>query len=134
MRISELSDQTNTPVDTIRYYEKIALLPEAKRSGSGYRQYDEESVNLLAFIASAKKLGMSLDDIKALLAIELDKSAASCETVKGFIAKQLRLVEEKMFELQRIEKAMRRLHDTCCGGAESADYCSILQALERGDV
>ncbi len=134
MRISELSKHTGTPVDTIRYYEKIALLPEAVRTTSGYRHYGDDSITVLAFIASAKKLGMKLDDIKALLAIELDKSAASCETVKGFIAKQLTMVEEKMNELQRIEQAMRRLHDTCCGGAESADYCSILQALERGDV
>ncbi len=134
MRIGELASQSGMSVDTIRYYEKIGLLPTANRLASGYRQYDKNSITVLSFVSSAKKLGMSLDDIKALLAIELDKSAASCETVKGFIAEQLLQVEQKMDQLKSIEQAMRRLHDTCCGGDESALCCSILQAMERGDV
>jgi len=134
MNIGEFAEQSGVSTDTLRYYEKIGLLKAEKRSPSGYRVYGDESIQTIRFILSAKSLGFSLEIIQQLLAIQVNKSVASCEDVKTFIATQLEEVDQRLKELRNIRKAMSKLHDSCCGGEEDARYCSILQAMEKGNV
>jgi MerR family Zn(II)-responsive transcriptional regulator of zntA len=133
MQIGEFASQTGIPIDTLRYYEKLKLI-KSERSASGYRLYSEESFNTARFILSAKQLGFSLDLIKQLLSIQVNKQDASCEDVKQFVHVQIQEVDQKLQELANIKRAMERLYNNCCGGKEDASYCSILQALEVGDV
>ena len=134
MKIGEFAQASQVPSDTIRYYEKIGLLKPSQRSASGYRLYDSNDIETLRFIRSAQSLGMSLDTIKQLLAIQLNKQAAHCEDVKLFVAEQLKDLDARIAELVTMRTAMGKLHDACCGGDEAASCCSILQALETGDV
>jgi MerR family Zn(II)-responsive transcriptional regulator of zntA len=134
LKIGEFSKNTGVAIDTLRYYEKIGLLKADHRSGSGYRFYGDQSLARIKFILSAKGLGFSLKDIKELLSIQINKQANSCENVKALTEKQLADIEKRLQELQRIRDAVADLHNSCCGGPEDARYCSILQALEKGNV
>lgn len=134
LTIGEFSEQTNVPVDTLRYYEKIGLLKPEHRSLSGYRLYGEENLASCQFILSAKALGFSLDTIKTLLNIQIRKQDASCEDVKQFVQLQLSALDERLAELKKVRRAMSKLHESCCGGDEDVRFCSILKALEQGNV
>lgn len=69
MQIGLLANRAGVPVDTVRYYERVGLLPRPARQPSGYRRYEEEDVLRLRFIRKGKQLGFSLDEIRDLLAL-----------------------------------------------------------------
>jgi DNA-binding transcriptional MerR regulator len=77
VQIHELAAACNVPAKTIRYYESIGLLPPAQRAGNGYRIYGSADVNRLRFIAGARSLGFSLDDVQEALALR-DRGEAPC--------------------------------------------------------
>ena len=131
VKIGELAKLSGLSRDTIRYYESCDLISPSQRSDAGYRLYDGESLGRLAFISNAKALGFSLKDIGELLSINIDKGQYSCQNVKDLTQAKLQQVEAKMAELQRIQQALQSLHQTCCGGPESAESCSILQQLNQ---
>ena len=74
--------------------------------------------------------GFSLDDIRELLAIRLSNTEKSCSDVKAVTEHQLLAVEQKINELSIFKRALKQLHNNCCGGSESAVHCTILHALE----
>ena len=65
--IGELSRRTQCNIETIRYYERIGLLPKPRRTGGRYRRYEDEDIARLRFIRRARQLGFTLDDIRALM-------------------------------------------------------------------
>lgn len=130
-KIGQLAQLSGLSRDTIRYYESCDLIKPATRNDAGYRLYDQHTVNRLAFINNAKALGFSLKDIAELLSINVDKGQYSCQNVKDLTQTKLAQVEAKMAELSRIQQALKNLHQTCCGGPESAESCSILQQLNQ---
>ena len=67
MRIGQLSEQTNCKIETIRYYEKISLLPEPLRSQGGYRIYDEAHLRRLVFVRRSRELGFSIEEIRSFI-------------------------------------------------------------------
>ena len=134
LKIGEISELSGVSRDTLRYYEKEGLLKPSLRSAAGYRLYSDTDQAGLRFVLSARKVGFSLYEISALLAIKIDKQAKSCQDVKNLTKKKLADVEEKIVELERLKQALKVLHESCCGGPENAVHCSILQALEAGDV
>jgi MerR family transcriptional regulator, copper efflux regulator len=67
LQISELAELAEVPVSTLRYYERIGLLPSPDRSLNGYRVYDESAVEHLAFIARAKRMGVPLEQVSELI-------------------------------------------------------------------
>jgi hypothetical protein len=81
MKIGELAILTHTPVETIRYYEREGLLPEAARTGGNYRIYDQAQAARLSFIRHCRGLDMTLDEIRTLLRFNL-KTAASRKSIK----------------------------------------------------
>lgn len=129
-RIGELAKQCEVRTDTLRFYEKHGLLAPSSRSDSGYRLYNEKDAERLRFILRAKAVGFTLAEIIELLSIELDKSNWACADVKGLVDVKLTQVNEKISELNYFQVSLKRLSDACCGGAESAEHCSILEALE----
>lgn len=93
MRISELADQVGVPVSTIRYYERIGLVPGPTRTGSGYRDYDEESANLLLFVTRARRLGISCDQVAELVPVW---GGANCRSTHERVSD---LIDEKQAEI-----------------------------------
>ena len=69
MRISELADKVGVPVSTVLYYERIGLLAAPARTGSGYREYDDDSARQFLFVTRARKLGLTCEQIVELLPI-----------------------------------------------------------------
>lgn len=99
MRISELADEVGVPVSTVRYYERIGLLAEPARTGSGYREYDDDASTQLLFVTRARKLGLSCEQIIQLLPIW---GGSNCTSTHDEVA---RLIEDKKAEIAaRIEE------------------------------
>ncbi len=93
MRISELADTVGVPVSTVRYYERIGLLAEPARTGSGYREYDETSATQLLFVTRARRLGLTCEQIIELLPIW---GGTNCTSTHDEVA---RLIDEKKHEI-----------------------------------
>ncbi len=93
MRISELADQVGVPVSTIRYYERIGLVREPARTGSGYRDYDQESATRLLFVSRARRLGISCEQIAELLPVW---GGANCRSAHERVSQ---LIDEKKLEI-----------------------------------
>ena len=129
-QIGELAKRCGVTADTLRFYEKNALIKPANRSESGYRLYSEENQKQVAFILKAKDLGLSLEEIKELLEIKLEATEHSCAEVKAITTAKLQVIDEKIEELTRIRSALKKINDACCGDvADNASHCSILGAL-----
>ncbi|TPE53334.1 Zn(2+)-responsive transcriptional regulator [Maribrevibacterium harenarium] len=133
LRIGELAKQFQINTDTLRFYDKQGLLSPSGQSDSGYRLYSDRDIKTLGFILRAKGVGFSLTDIKTLLSIEVDKANNECSDVKELVDDKLQQVTEKIAELQAFQRSLARLSSACCGGHESAEDCTILQALESED-
>ncbi|TAA47902.1 Zn(2+)-responsive transcriptional regulator [Corallincola spongiicola] len=132
-KIGELSRLTGVSNDTLRYYEKMELILPADRTAAGYRLYEPAALERLRFIQRAKMVGFTLDGIKELLSLRLDKAHHSCAEVKQMTEDKLSETEQKITELRRIKDALKLMNDACCGGDISAEHCTILQALETGE-
>lgn len=107
MKIHELSKRSGIHLETIRYYEKMGLMPEPKRLENGYRDYDEASLKQLKFIKTCRALDFSLAEIKFFNALKTQQSQ-HCE-VDSMLAKHLVSVEEKIAELTEIKHFLQSL-------------------------
>ena len=107
MKINELSKQSGIHLETIRYYEKMGLMPEPKRLANGNRDYDEASLKQLKFIKTCRALDFSLAEIKFFNEMKTQQSQ-HCE-VDSMLAKHLVSVEEKIAELTEIKHFLQSL-------------------------
>ncbi|WP_341661685.1 Zn(2+)-responsive transcriptional regulator [Vibrio sp.] len=129
-QIGELAKRCGVTTDTLRFYEKNGLIKPIGRSESGYRLYNEENQKQVGFILRAKDLGLSLEEIRELLDINLEATEHSCAEVKAITTAKLILIDEKISELTRIRAALKKINDACCGHVDdNASHCSILTAL-----
>ena len=101
--ISELADQLRVSTDTLRYYERLRLVPTPGRAANGYRVYDEAVAERVRFIKSAQRMGLRLSDIKELLDI-WDRGACPCGHTAEVVERRLAEVDAELARLQ----AMRR--------------------------
>ena len=127
MNIGQLARQAGVPIDTVRYYERLHLIPEPARSASGYRQYAQDDVTRLNFIRRAKTLGFTLEEIGELMAISGNYSNDMNE-MRNASARKLEVVEERLAELTRMRDALRGLVDACPGHGP-LEACPIMAAL-----
>jgi MerR family copper efflux transcriptional regulator len=132
MTIGRLAKAAGVNVDTIRYYERHGLLPQAARRESGYREYEADDVARLSFIRRAKDLGFSLTDIGELLSLSQDRRS-DMRGVRRKAEERLADVERKIAELKRVERGLKTLIDACPGHGELAT-CPIVAALSGADV
>lgn len=131
MRIGELSKSTGFQVETLRYYEKQGLITPVSRTKSGYREYNSDSLKQLNFIQQAKSVGFSLNEISELLTLRVERDQHSCGDVKTIAEQKLLQIENKINELNKMRDALHKISDACCGGAEPATSCTILNALDK---
>jgi DNA-binding transcriptional MerR regulator len=109
MEIRELSVSTGVPAKTIRYYESIGVLPPPERKSNGYRVYREADMERVRFVAGARGLGFSLDDITEILALR-DRREAPCRVVLELLEQKALEVAQRIEALQRLEVDLWRLH------------------------
>lgn len=126
MNISQAADQSGVSAKAIRYYESIALIQPARRSGNGYRDFGADDVHMLRFIARARGLGFSVAEVADLLALYRDKSRASAQ-VRGLAANAIGRIEVKIAELRSISTALSELVARCHG--DDRPDCPILDDL-----
>jgi MerR family copper efflux transcriptional regulator len=129
LSIGQLAQQAGVAIDTVRYYERNALLAPAGRLASGYRRYGVTELKRLRFIRRAKALGFSLDDIRGLLTLSDERDVAQ---VKRAAQRKLGDIEQRIAELERIRSGLHTLIAACPGHGR-AEACPILNALTQED-
>lgn len=102
LNIGKLADAARVNLETIRYYERIGLMPHPDRATGGYRSYGVEHIRRLAFIRRARELGFSIGDIKTLLALA-EPERASCADVRVLTTSHLDSMRAKISDLRRLE-------------------------------
>lgn len=127
LSIGDLARETGTKVVTIRYYEKIGLLPEPARSPGNYRVYSGKTLDRLHFIRRCRALGFTLDQIRTLLELSSDAERA-CDEVDRIAAVHLAEVEGKIADLTRLAQELRSISTSCQGGGTISNCC-IMEAL-----
>lgn len=123
--IGRLSERTGVNIETIRYYEKIGLLPVPGRTDGGYRQYDDGHARRLQFIRRGRDLGFSIDDIRALLRLA-EHPDHPCDDADRLATQHLTEVEKKIADLTRLSEQLRQM--VHCAGHSVAE-CRIIDAL-----
>lgn len=111
MKIGEVAKLSGTGIETIRFYEREGLLLEPERRPSGYRQYDEATVERLEYIRRAKELGFTLAEIKELL--DLSFAHSICDHIRQRAESKLLDVESKIRNLQQMRRSLRKIVERC---------------------
>lgn len=126
LNIGALAKATGTKVETIRWYERVRLLPAPARSAGNYRTYDEAHLGRLSFIRRARDLGFSLEQIRALLDLAEDRER-SCDAVDLIAREHLREVDRKIADLQALRLELDSVIGQCRHG--NVAECRIIEAL-----
>lgn len=125
--IGRLSTATGVHIETIRYYEKIDLVPKPPRSDGGRRLYDGDAIQRLRFIRRARDLGFPLDDVRSLMGLATEPG--SCADAFE-IAERHRLdVRNRIADLRRLERRLSQLTEAC--HLEGDLECGLIDALSR---
>ena len=129
-RIGEIAGEFGLNPKTIRYYEAIDLLPEPSRNTAGYRLYTNADRERLRFIIKAKAVGMTLDEIGDVVALQRD-GEQPCEHVLGLIDRKLRAVDEQLRALAEFQQELVTLREAARHGARTdASFCWIIEQHE----
>ena len=108
MRIGELADQASTTAKTIRFYERTGLLPEALRTPSGYRVYDDSSLGRLRFIKAAQAAGLTLAEIAEVIAAR-EHTGPPCSHVTKLLDEHAADLDRRLAELTALRDEIQRL-------------------------
>ncbi len=109
MKIQGFSQLTGVPAKTIRYYEEIGLIPQPARGENNYRQYDEPDVERVRLVAGARRLDLSLEEIREILALR-DRREAPCRVLLERLEHKADEIAEHIRTLQQMERELRDLH------------------------
>ena len=126
MRIGELAAACHCPVETIRYYEKVGLLPAPARLENGYRSYGVEHCKWLRFIVRSRDLGFSQDEVRRLTDLA-HRERPACAEVFELLEHHVNDVRERISELRQLENALVRLKRRCHDG--TLHDCPVIDEL-----
>ncbi|KQS91040.1 MerR family transcriptional regulator [Rhizobium sp. Leaf391] len=133
--IGALSKAAGVSAPTIRYYEDIGLLPKARRTGAGQRNYEESDLSRLTFIKQCRDFGFSIDQVRELLDLSVS-GERDCTETRDIAQLHLNEVRKKLAELKlleaRLEGFVDRCNDACAGGP--GDECVIFKELAKPEV
>ena len=127
MRIGELAKMAQCTTETIRFYEKEGLLPQAKRTDSNYRNYTQAHAERLRFIRNCRALDMTHDEIRSLLRL-IDHPADRCASIDALLGEHIGHVVRRLAELHQLKAQLVDLREQCTG-ARTVDACGIVQGL-----
>lgn len=127
MRIGELADQLGVTTKAIRFYERIGLLPDPPRTSSGYRTYEEADAERLVFIKTAQRLGLTLDEIKEIIAFR-DRGEQPCGYVADVLQRQVTDLDTRIREMRTLRDELRRLQERAAEGmAADSKFCGVIE-------
>ena len=130
MKIGELARATGLTAKTIRFYEGEGLIPDPPRTTSGYRTYADSDVVRLAFILKAKRLGLSLDEIRGILRLR-DRSEPTCIHVRSLLEEKMAQIETMIQDLLGFKEELRSLGDHATSMVDcrplGGNICSIIE-------
>ena len=126
MKIGQLSRATGTNIETIRYYERIGLLPAPDRTAANYRSYTGAHRSRLSFVRHSRDLGFTIEEIRSLLDLS-DDPARDCGEADRIATAHLEQVEAKIAQLGLLRDELTRIVGRCRGGV-AAD-CRVIEAL-----
>lgn len=129
MKIGELAAAAQTQSETIRYYEREGLLPQAARTGANYRSYESHHVERLAFIRHCRSLDMTLDEIRALLRFK-DAPSDNCGEVNDLLDEHIGHVQQRIRDLRALSRQLVHLREQCAAASTGSD-CGILSGLAQ---
>lgn len=127
LTIGELSELTAVNIETIRYYERIKILPAPPRTAGGRRVYDANHLRILAFIRRSRELGFSVDEIRALIRLG-GPAKASCYEVRDIASHHLDDIRAKIADLRKLERLLSKTVAQCTG--TTAPGCPVLDILD----
>lgn len=130
MKISELAKRSGISAHTLRYYEKTGLLKASARQQNNYRVYNQDDLTTAMFIERCKRSGFSLQETATLIQIRNDKRQHVCAEAKAITSNKIAELKQQILELQAMVTTLTELETYCCGGDESAEFCSIIAELE----
>ena len=122
----ELAKRSGCHIETVRYYEKIGLLPPPARSEGGHRLYKIDDQRRLRFVLRGRELGFSIDELRSLLSL-VDSKSYTCGQVQALTVDHLQTVRLKIADLHRLEATLAKISDECSGDA--VPDCPIIDAL-----
>ena len=131
MKISDLAQRSGISAHTLRFYEKTGLFSASKRSESNYRIYSQDDLITAKFIKRSKECGFSLAETATLLAIRHDKDLHVCAQAKLITSSKITDIAQQIKQLKQMQKTLQQLERYCCGGQESAAFCSLIASLEQ---
>jgi MerR family mercuric resistance operon transcriptional regulator len=123
-----IAARTGVNIETVRYYERIGLLPAPPRSEGGHRIYDEDMLRRLNFIRRSRELGFTLNEVRGLLLL-VDGGDYTCGEVESLTTAHLGEVRRKLADLKRLERVLREMVAGCQGG--EVPECPVIEALFR---
>jgi MerR family mercuric resistance operon transcriptional regulator len=126
LSIGDLSRRAGIPVETIRYYERIGLVPAPDRTAGGHRAYVDVDLRRLFFVKRSRGLGFSLEDIRALVALTASDKR-TCGDVRALTQTHLNTLRRKRVELQRLERQLVGVLERCVDPQGSE--CAIIDVL-----
>ena len=126
--IGALSKGTGCHIETIRYYERIGLMPKPPRSPGGHRLYEEDHLRRLTFIRRSRELGFTLEEVRGLLRL-VDGGSYTCAEVKALTLDHAAEVRRKVADLRKLERVLKEMAAECDGG--EVPECPIIDTLYR---
>lgn len=129
MKIGEIARRSGVGIETIRYYEREGLLLEPVRRPSGYRQYDESTVERLEYIRQAKELGFTLAEIKELLELSF-VAHEGCNHIRQRAETKVADIEGKIRSLQQMKRSLGKIVDRC-RAKNSKDACPLVHKTKK---
>jgi MerR family mercuric resistance operon transcriptional regulator len=126
LTIGRLAAQAGVNLETVRYYERVGLMPPPDRTPGGHRDYRPEHRARLAFIRRARELGFGIDDIRALTRLA-EPGQSSCAEVQAIASDHLNTVRAKLADLTRLEAVLDSAIRQC--GAGDVPVCPVIEAL-----
>lgn len=126
LRIGEVAARSGMSIDTLRYYERLGLVPKPARTGSGYRLYEARIVDRLAFIKRAQRFGFSLDEIKQMVQLET-AAPQTCSRVLAMIEEKLDDLNCQYEEIKRLRRELLTYKHECERAIAHRQGCPVIE-------
>lgn len=131
LTIGQAAKNTGLTPKAIRLYERRGLIRTPPRSPGGYRLYTSDDIDTMAFIRRARSLGLALEDIAGILAMQEESGTPPCATVRGMLTQRLQDIDDTIARLTVLRSALLTTRDSESPPCEANDGCPIVNAGHR---